>query len=271
MTLIPSSIKDAIDRATRLESRIDQGIYRLNSPSGTMGRALMNNLGELLSADLRYLEVGTERGVAYVSVMNGHSPKYSCVIDPWPNDWLKDDFDENVNTFLPHLRYDQLNLILEDCFAVDIKRIRSRINFYFYDAMHDHDNQRRAFTHFNDLFDETFLTVVDDWNDPAARSGTFAAFKDLGYRVLFEQQIPTEYWDAKGGAGNPNTFWNGLGVFLIEKPAPKVITHPSGVQTIGNLFPTNRGSALDHVSEVPNRPRTAPTSNLFNLTIPPSA
>lgn len=219
MNLSPQSIQDAIERSTRLESKINPGIYRLNSPSGTMGRALMNNLADLIKDDLRYFEVGTERGVAYVSVMSGHTPKYSCVCDLWPNDWIKPDFDENVNEFLPDLKYGQLNLLIEDCFSVDPKRIKSKINFYFYDAMHDHLNQKRAYTHFNELFDETFLTVVDDFNDPEARSGTYEAFKELGYTVLYEKVLPTEYWDHKGGAGNPNTFWNGLGVFLIKKPA----------------------------------------------------
>lgn len=218
--LIPALLKLAIERSVRLESAIDPGIFALNSPSGKMGRSLMNNLGRLFGNDLRYLEIGTERGVAYVSVLNGLAggPKYSCVIDPWPNDWIKPDFDENVRAFLPDLRYDQLDLFIEDCFAVDPRRIRSSINFYFYDAMHDHANQKKAYTHYNSVLDPVFLTVIDDWNDPEARSGTFEAFGELDYTVLFEQQIPTEYWNMKGGSGNPNTFWNGLGVFLIQKP-----------------------------------------------------
>jgi hypothetical protein len=217
----PDDIQHAIDRSSRLESKIDPAIYELNSPSGRMGRALMSNLGDLLSNDLRYLEVGTERGTAYCCVMNGHTPKYSCVVDPWPNDWLKPDFDANIKRFVPHLRYDQIDLILEDCFLVDPKRITSKINFYFYDAMHDQISQKRAYTHFDSVFDDVFLTVVDDWNDPQARDGTFEAFRELGYTILFERQIATEYWGQIGGAGNPNTYWNGLGVFLIQKPAAK--------------------------------------------------
>lgn len=217
--LTPESIDAAIADSAQLKTKLDPAIYRLNSPSGAMGRALMNNLAELIKDDLRYLEVGTERGVAYVSVMNGHSPKYSCVIDPWPNaDWLKPDFDENVFRFVPDLRYNQLNLITEDCFQVAPSRIKSKINFFFYDAMHDHTNQKKAYTHFNELFDDVFLTVVDDFNDPAARSGTVEAFTELGYKLLYQKILPTEYWDQKGGAGNPNTYWNGLGVFLVQKP-----------------------------------------------------
>lgn len=210
-------IKHAIERSTRADSAIDPAIFTLNSPSGKLGRCLMNNLGGLFGDDLRYLEVGTERGVAYTCVMNGHDPKYSCVIDPWPNDWLKPDFDANIKRFLPNLRYNQLELITEDCFQVDPKRIKSKINFYFYDAMHEHEYQKKAYTYFNELFDDVFLTVIDDWNDPQARSGTFEAFKELGYKVLYEQQIPTEFWDMSGGSGNPHTYWNGLGVFLIQK------------------------------------------------------
>lgn len=212
-------IQRAIARAEHLDSEIDQRIFGLNSPSGRKGRSLMNNLGRLFKDDLRYLEIGTERGVAYVSVMNGlvNGPKYSCVIDPWPNDWIKSDFDENVRNFLPSLRYNQLDLLIEDCFAVDLKYIRSKINFYFYDAMHAHQYQKMAYTYYDSVLDPVFLTVIDDWNDPEARSGTFEAFKDLEYTILFEHQIPTEFWNQKGGSGNPNTYWNGLGIFLIQK------------------------------------------------------
>jgi hypothetical protein len=217
--LNPQSLENAINESAKHVSKIDTTIYTLNSPSGTMGRALMNNLGRLFADDLRYLEVGTERGVAYVSVMNGHDPEYSCVIDPWESTWLKPDFDENVKRFLPNLRYNQLELITERCFDVDLTRIKSRINFYFYDAVHDHENQKRAFTYFNPLFDDIFLTVVDDWNSPAVRSGTQAAFTELGYTLLYQKQIPTEWWDQEGGGGNAQTYWNGLGVFLVKKPS----------------------------------------------------
>ena len=217
--ITPEQIAEAIDRANRLDSEIDKQIFTLGSPSGKMGRCLMNNLGRLFKDDLRYLEIGTERGVAYVSVMNGQNPRYSCVIDPWNcGTWLKPDFDANVTRFVPTLRYDQLTLIIEDCFKVDPKRIRSKINFYFYDAMHSHEFQKKAFTYFNELFDDVFLTVVDDWNDPQARGGTLEAFDELKYTILFEHQIATEYWNQTGGSGNPNTYWNGLGVFLVRKP-----------------------------------------------------
>ena len=219
--LTKGSIVDCIARADRLDSKIDPGIFGLNSPSGRKGRCLMNNLGRLFGDDLRYLEVGTERGVAYVSVLNGivGGPKYSMVIDPWPNDWIKPDFDANVTRFLPGLRYNQLNLLIEDCFTVDLKRIESKINFYFYDAMHDYASQKRAFTYFNPVLEDRFLTVVDDWNDRDVRGGTYEAFEELGYQFEFAHEIPTQYWDTKGGAGDRSTYWNGLGVFLINKKA----------------------------------------------------
>lgn len=214
----PESIENAINESAQAISKIDPGIFTLNSPSGKLGRCLMNNLGRLFGSDLRYLEIGTERGVAYVSVMNGTSPKYSCVIDPWRSSWLKPDFDENVKQFLPNLRYNQLELITEGCFEIPLSRIKSKINMYFYDAMHQHEFQKKAFTYFNDVFDDVFLTIVDDFNDPEARSGTLEAFNELGYHILYQKIIPTEFWNMTGGGGNPHTYWNGLGVFLIKKP-----------------------------------------------------
>jgi hypothetical protein len=128
---------------------------------------------------------------------------------------LKPDFDENTSNFISDVDFELIN---EDCFALNpTERIKEKINFYFYDAEHSKEKQKQAFTYYNDRLDDVFLTVIDDWNDPFAREGTFAAFKELEYELLYGRDLFTEYYNKTGGAGNPYTFWNGLGVFLVKK------------------------------------------------------
>jgi hypothetical protein len=39
--------------------------------------------------------------------------------------------------------------------------------------------------------DDTFIFIVDDWNDPRPREGTARAIKDLGVEIIYSMQIRT--------------------------------------------------------------------------------
>jgi hypothetical protein len=61
--------------------------------------------------------------------------------------------------------------------------------------------------------------MVDDWNCPSVREGTKDAFNKLKYNLLYEKDLFTENLNNRigPGAGNPNTWWNGLYIALIKK------------------------------------------------------
>jgi hypothetical protein len=68
-----------------------------------------------------------------------------------------------------------------------------------------------AFVYYNDVLDDVFIGVIDDWNIEAVREGTFAAFAKLKYEVLYEQALPARY------NGDKDQWWNGYYVAVIPK------------------------------------------------------
>jgi len=56
-----------------------------------------------------------------------------------------------------------------------------------------------------------FEPSVDDWNWVRVRKGTFAAFRKLGYQILFERALPGER------PLDDENWWNGLYVAVIRR------------------------------------------------------
>ena len=88
---------------------------------------------------------------------------------------------------------------------------------YFYDAGHLEQDQYDAFVKYDDLLDDVFVAIVDDWNccnSPQVAKGTNDAFRDLGYIV--------HYGEVLGGGitlNAPDNPWhNGLYVAVVERP-----------------------------------------------------
>ena len=94
----------------------------------------------------------------------------------------------------------------------DIKKIfKNNINVYFYDGDHSFEAQKSAFTYFNDIFADTFIAIVDDYNREHVRQGTMAGFQELNYQVLFDVFLPASF------DGDKKQWWDGLYVAVIAK------------------------------------------------------
>lgn len=89
--------------------------------------------------------------------------------------------------------------------------MKEPVNIYFYDGSHTKLSQEMAFTYYNDILDQVFVAIVDDWNRPVVQAGTKKAFEKLNYRILFEIAMPgLKNNDAKN-------WWNGLYIAVIKK------------------------------------------------------
>jgi hypothetical protein len=95
---------------------------------------------------------------------------------------------------------------------MDLGKLPGKYNLYFYDGEHSYDSQYRAFSHFDTVLDEVFIAMVDDYNTESVQKGTQDAFRDLGYKVVFEQYLPTP------GNCDWASWWNGFYVALVKKP-----------------------------------------------------
>ncbi len=86
----------------------------------------------------------------------------------------------------------------EDSFALNIYDLfESPVNIYFYDGHHSQESQKKAFTYYDEILDNVFIALIDDWHWINVRIGTYQAFDELGYEVLFEEALGEGYWNGQ--------------------------------------------------------------------------
>lgn len=203
-------VETAIARATAGESRLDAQALSLEGLSSAAVRHLLNNL--CAPADVRYLEVGTYKGSTLVAASCGNPGLFTAVDDfsEFGHMGPRETFEAVRAEFARRCRF---TFHEADCWSTALRRRLPRaVNVYFYDGPHRYEDQYRAFTHFDPVFAETFIAVVDDWNTKTVRDATRQAFADLRYRTLHERELFTKRW-------LHDLWWNGLLVAVVRKQA----------------------------------------------------
>lgn len=202
-------VKKCVVLAEQGNSRLTGAVLGIPGMSGAQGRHFLNNLCTLPNTS--YFEVGVWQGSTFISALYGNEAtvKYALGIDNWSLfGGPKGAFLSHLQTFLPQ---GLAHFIEQDCFTLDKQAaFPLPVNIYFYDGEHYAIDQEMSFTYFNDIFEDVFIAVIDDWNHPPAREGTFSAFNKLNYEILYENQIFCEY-----GTG----WWNGVYIGVIKKPS----------------------------------------------------
>ncbi len=210
-------VKNAIKKANNLESKLSQDIFNIEGMSGLKIRHLLNNVCELPGGN--YFEIGAWKGSTFISALYKNDRLNSKIVcDTWLSG-TKEDFLENVNTFIPESSFFLIN---DDCFQISSSPIfTEKINIYFYDGEHSYEDQYKAFTYFNDIFDDIFIAIVDDYYWYDVRRGTEDAFEDLGYSILFEEyfepDLSTHPEYVQNGLFDGHGWWNGLYIAVIKK------------------------------------------------------
>lgn len=171
-------------------------------------------LNNLCSADdVNYLEIGTYQGTSFVSANYGNKAN-PLVIDNWSEfggpSFI---FFQNCQEFIQG----KYKLIWRNCWDITPDEVVAKFgngrkaDIYLYDADHSYDSHYRAFTHYNDSLNDLFIAIVDDYNFPDVSKGTQDAFKELGYKVLFERTLPARF------RGDSEEWWNGYYVAVVSK------------------------------------------------------
>lgn len=202
-------VKDAYNKAETLQSKLTPEVLELLGMSGWKVRHFLNNLCSL--PDAVYLEIGCWQGSTLVSALyENNLLKDAIAIDNWSEfGGPRNECLTNIAHFIPNA---PLQLCEVDCFSPQAKEAFNHpINIYFYDGNHDRYSQEFAFTFYNDLFENTFITVVDDWNWEHVRAGTMSAFQKLNYTVLYQKELYTDR------NGDNQGWWNGLFIAVIRK------------------------------------------------------
>lgn len=200
-------VQNSIENAELGISNLNEDILAIHGMSSNKVRHFLNNLCSL--ADAHYLEIGVWQGSTFVSALYGNNLSSAIAIDNWSEfSGPKNIFLNNLAHFLSSSSY---RFYEADSFNFDLANISNKINIYFYDGGHSKEQQKKAFTYYNSIFEDTFIAIVDDYNCDKVQLGTQEAFQELGYTILFEKVLPAAY------NGDTENWWNGLYVAVIAK------------------------------------------------------
>lgn len=208
-----NNVEVAICMAREGRSKLSQGVLDLNGYSSPMVRHFLNNLiwsFEENGLEPNYLEVGLHRGSTFVSALFGNRISDAYGVDnfsEFDTGTVRQELNKNIRTFL---RPDPLHVLDVDCFSIDPATLLP-IDVFFYDGNHSYESQKKAITHFSSALETVSIIIVDDYNWDYVRKGTEDGLRDSGLLVKNEWLLFSEK------EGDPDSWWNGLGVFLVYK------------------------------------------------------
>ena len=214
----------SIDVGLSLKSKADSESLDMYGMSTPTFRGFLNELCSKENSN--YLEIGTWTGGTCCSAISNNLTLKAFLIDNFS--YLQDE--HNVrNKLINNIRRvsghtDQAVTFIEgDCFALNKDLITEPIDFYFFDALHTKENQRRALTDYLHKLADVFVFVVDDYNEKDVREGTEEAFEQLGDSIKIEKewQFDTnDPWDP---------IWhNGVRIFVISKSDKRITEEKEG-------------------------------------------
>jgi len=201
-------VQKSIKLADLETSKLTKDILLINGMSSNKVRHLLNNICSLPNS--RYLEVGTWKGSTLISSLYKNNLKEAIAIDNWALfNGPKNIFLKNCAKFLP---VNSFEFHEGDCFKIDLSQIiKNPINIYFYDGEHSFESQYLAFKYYNQYLDDNFIAIVDDYNWDRVKQGTQVAFKELNYKIVFEQYLPSK------SNRDVSSWWNGIYIAVISK------------------------------------------------------
>jgi len=178
---------------------------------------LLNRLVAAMPADQQYLEVGTFKGLTLCSAAYGNKGKHCIACDKFRfwNKYTGWGFQARAAFYANVERYKATSAAVEfyDMQSLVMFRkglIKGPIGVYFYDGDHSYAATRDNILAAAPLLASSSVLLVDDWRDPIIQESTRDAIKQAGLRIEWER------WLGQGTTGR--NFWNGLGVFVLQKP-----------------------------------------------------
>ena len=202
-------------------------ILKMGGMSSQKTRHFLNNLCSIEDWPINYLEIGVWRGSTFISsgFMNSNNINQMVAIDNFTqfneNSEVKEAFLDNSHRWLKH----KFELHDEDCFKIEKSKLRAPFNVYFYDGPHSYEDTKMSLTHYDDVLDNIFILVVDDWQEKPIQDGLKDAIKELNYKVHYEISL-----HGKGGNISKekidsvpyyeqwrDEFWQGQYVDILEK------------------------------------------------------
>lgn len=212
-TLLVSHVKECIENAQNGISQIPKEILDLPSMTSQKIRLFLNYICKF--PNTHYLEIGPWCGATFTAALYNNEDYVvdAIAIDNWSDSKEtnpKNNFMINANMYLT---FGTFKLYEENAFTINkaALNLKGPINIYFYDGDKSQTSSEQAFTYFDDIFDNIFIAIINDWNWEMTQDGTKEAFRKLKYNILYEIHLPaTHICDTKN-------WWDGLYVAVIKK------------------------------------------------------
>jgi len=213
-------VNTALKNADEGKSKVSKSTLDIAGLTSHKVKHFVNNLVNF--KDARYIEVGSYQGAIFASAIDGNYNTAAVAIDNFSNpkinpmkdmpEWsaeqgdpkeiLKRNIDAQGNIYA--------TMIDKDAFEVTPDDINFKGNVFFYDGDHAYESQVKALKHYYEMLDTIFIYVVDDWNWGNVQEGALQGISELNLKVRHQHLITTNGED-------PNDYWNGLGIFVLEK------------------------------------------------------
>lgn len=215
-------IDDSIEWGTLEVSKLTQDILDIQGITSNKVRCFLNNICNIDGAT--YLEVGVFRGATFCSAMYGNDI-YSIGIDNFMSPNLTP---QNVSQKIGNYYKHNIDILPQEDFINNVKRFGnvnktsvyktdyqtfdfktlSNVDIIFYDGETKYHDQYVALNNMLPIFSKETILIMDDWN---WNKGAFDKFtEDNNLFISHHREIFTSGEDS-------SDFWNGLGIFLIEK------------------------------------------------------
>ena len=204
-------IKNAISKVESRSSKLPSSISRIKGLSSWKIQIFLNNLLELPNTN--YLEIGVFSGSTFVSALYGNKVNKAYAIDNWSE--FTNYFGEDAKTqFLNNTYKYKINnftLLEEDCFKLDLAKIKNKINIYFYDGEHTEESQCNALKYYYPVLADTFIYLVDDFNYLCVRKGTKRGISEMNLKIIYKRYLKSNR------RNNAEGWWNGYFISILQK------------------------------------------------------
>ena len=197
--------KERITESIIATSRLNDKAKQMVGMSSINVRSLLNNI--VSYPDVKYLEIGCWCGSTLYSALYQNNPQYALAIDNFSQ------FSGSLDIFRNNLsdQADKFDFLNEDSFSVNLDKIKTKFNTYFYDGDHSELSQYEALNYYYPVLEDVFIYICDDWNCPDVPVGTRRAIKENNLKVQYEIELKSEK------SNDETTWWNGLWVAVLEK------------------------------------------------------
>jgi hypothetical protein len=209
------AIRDAFQDAMAMRGRLRDKVFQVHGFSGKKFRTLMNNLMSEVP-DPRYLEIGLFHGASFCSALF-RNKMHAVGIDNWSEYGGKREvFDDNLRKCAPPEAV--IDIIETDFRQVDYRSI-GKFNVLFYDGSHAEKDQYDGVFLPQPAMDDSYILIVDDWNWPWVRQGTFDALRDAKARVSYSVEVRTSFNGELPVVHGAQSEWhNGTILAVVSKP-----------------------------------------------------